>query len=587
MIAFACLLTVLSFTNLSPELIVEVAKGTESEFPQNYVPLSELDQLQIKQAYWARIGISNTYDGTFILQGGKPNLNKILFYSENRSLLQTGNNLEIVLDGRDTTFYLFYPFVDDKDSNLLSVSINEKSIFLENSKNESIGQYVFHSFLLFPLLVSIIFYLRTFTIVYLHYALYILSIICFFSYQYGILATYIPAVNKIPPIWIWLCGSVMSILYLLFTISFLDLKKTDPFSRKLILIAIWFTNFYTFLSISLYALGIDVQHSISYKIPFLSVQIILIFWFIGRTFGHPSNIKYYYLTSFFILFAIAISGQILSASRSATDYNHLYQVCLVAEVFVLTLGLSARVNATQKEKDIAQNRLIEQLKVNEELQNEYTEELENKVIRRTESLDLRNKENEMLLKEVHHRVKNNLQMITSMINMYNRRSDSEKVEEILVETRNKIKTMALIHEHLYSHENFSKVALNEYLGQLIKMIISSLHKGKNIDLRIAIDNVVSDIQTSISLGLILNELVTNSLKYALMDHPSPSLTVEIKEEQEMLLFKVEDNGQKATEVTKDGLGYTIIRSILDTMEGSIVQTPSNEGFKVEINLNDY
>ena len=248
---------------------------------------------------------------------------------------------------------------------------------------------------------------------------------------------------------------------------------------------------------------------------------------------------------------------------------------------------SARVNAIQREKDFAQTKLIEQLQVNDELQKEYTEELEDKVVQRTKSLDRRNRENEMLLKEVHHRVKNNLQMITSMINMYKRRSDSEEVEEVLVGTRNKIKSMALIHEHLYAHEDFSSVAIAEYLSRLVHMIIGSLHKGNQIGLTLDIDNVASDIQTSISLGLILNELVTNSLKYALKGHPNPLLAIEIKEKEGMLGFKISDNGQNAAVFTEDGLGYTIIRSILDNMDGHIIQKPSKEGYQVEITLKDY
>ena len=573
--------------NASLEANIRVAKGKETVIPTSFIALEELDQLAIKQSYWAKVKISNTQDGVYVLSGGKRNLNKINFYSTEGLLLGQGNNLEIRLNGNDTTYLLFYPFVDEKDSKLLSISIDEKTTFLEKEKSESIKQYIFQAFLLFPLLVSAVLYLRTRAVVYLHYVLYIFSIMCFFAYQYGILGTFFSAINNVPPIWIWLFGSLLSIFYLLFTISFLDLKNTDPFSRKLILIAIWFTNFYTVLSISLYAAGIDVQHSLLYKAPFLSGQVVLILWFIIRIFHHPSSIKYYYLTGFFILFAILISGQVLSTSRSASDYNHLFQIGLVAEVFILTLGLTARISAIRRDKDIAQNKLIEQLKVNEELQKEYTEELEDKLSKRTKSLDLRNKEYEMLLKEVHHRVKNNLQMIISMINMHKRRSDSDEVEEVLTGTRNKIKSMALIHEHLYSHEDFANVALDEYLTCLIEMIIDSLHKGNTINQRFKMENIVSDIQTSISVGLILNELVTNCIKYALSSHPEPALEVEIKERKSELIIKVQDNGRSAAKVLQDGLGYTIVKSILDNMSGSMVQKPSSEGYQVEIRLKDY
>ncbi len=575
---------------IQPEtgLNVGVSKGKEDNIPQFFLPLDSIAYLEINTSYWAKVDIHPTKTGRFILQGGNFNMKRISFFDEDGMFIKQGNHLEIALSANnEESYYLYYNFVDEKDKNLLSIAVASEANFLRRSHQILDNQMIFQSILLFPLMVAFFFSIFNQKKVYGYYALYILTIMLFFGYQYGLAGNIIDFINDVPPIWIWFFSFLITVFYLLFSSAFLDLKSQDRFSYKLVQIAIGFITFFFLVSVALYLLGIDVQRSIAYKAPFLIIEVFLIIWFVIRIFKHPYQIKVYYLSGFFILFVISISGQFLSASQSATDYNHLFQIGLVLEVFILALGLGARVNEIQKAEIKAKTALIDQLRINEKLQNEYAERLKQTVQERTLALTHRNNENELLLKEVHHRVKNNLQMITSMINMYCRRSDSEQVGEILSATKNKIKSMALIHEHLYSHEDFSNVRLNEYLIRLTNMLIDSLHKGKEINLKIEIEHLVSDIQTSISLGLILNELITNSLKYALGNHSDPVLCVVLKERNKCLLLIVSDNGKSAQQVSSDGLGYTIIKSILDNMDGELKQNKSQNGYEAEIKFRDY
>lgn len=571
----------------SPQLSISVSIGNEDLVPSTFTPLNELEHLVIRTSYWARVDIMSNPQGEYILQGGKSNLKKISFYNAKGEFIGTGNHIKISLNNEKSTYYLFYPFVDEKDGNLLSIALKDEIRFLKERSNERVSQLAFHSFLAFPLFVAIVLALRTRSSVYLYYALYILSIMCFFGYQYGVLGDLLPIVNIIPPMWIWLFSFLLTFFYLLFSISFLDLDKFDPFSAKLIRIANWYVFIFFLISLFLYLLRIDVQHSLAYKIPFWIIQVILIVWLMTRIFKHPSSIKMYYLTGFFILCAVSVSGQILSASQSVSNYNYLFQLGLIVEVFILALGLSARVDEMQNEKTKAQNDLIDQLKVNEELQLRYTDELEQKVMMRTEALSKRNEENEVLLKEVHHRVKNNLQMITSMLSMRERRTKSKDLSTYLTSTRNKIKSMALIHEHLYLTSDFSSINLSIYIDRLCEMIIGSLHKGNEIDLRVSIQDLSADIETAIPLGLMINELITNSIKYGIADVPKPILGIEITEKEGCLSLLIFDNGEGISSNNKEGLGFTIIRSIIENMDGSIQYKKEDSFFYVEVNLREY
>jgi PAS domain S-box-containing protein len=125
------------------------------------------------------------------------------------------------------------------------------------------------------------------------------------------------------------------------------------------------------------------------------------------------------------------------------------------------------------------------------------------------------KEKEILLREIHHRVKNNMQIISSLIGLASGNIKDKKYVDMFRESQNRINSMSLIHEKLYRSRNLAKIELNEYIWDLAKAIFQSRGvKTGTIVLTINIENVQLGIDQSIALGLIINELITNSLKYA-------------------------------------------------------------------------
>lgn len=155
-------------------------------------------------------------------------------------------------------------------------------------------------------------------------------------------------------------------------------------------------------------------------------------------------------------------------------------------------------------------------------------------------------EKEALLKEIHHRVKNNLQVISSILNMQSRSTASPEMLTAIQEGQSRVKAMALIHQKLYQTEKLSEIDFHEYAGELVTHLSSifSPQKGEGITPKIAATNIKLDIDIAIPLGLILNELISNAYKYAFEGSRHGEISVELKRvDGDKLQLDVADNGK--------------------------------------------
>lgn len=147
-------------------------------------------------------------------------------------------------------------------------------------------------------------------------------------------------------------------------------------------------------------------------------------------------------------------------------------------------------------------------------------ELESEIVERKqaeEQVKASLREKEVLLKEIHHRVKNNLQIISSLLNLQSKHISNEEAREKIKESQNRVKSMALIHEKLYQSKDLSGINFADYIKSLSGYLFSSFGVDSNIKLRTDVDNVLVNIDRAIPCGLIVNEIVSNSLKHAFPD----------------------------------------------------------------------
>ena len=184
------------------------------------------------------------------------------------------------------------------------------------------------------------------------------------------------------------------------------------------------------------------------------------------------------------------------------------------------------------------------------------------------------KEKEMLLKEIHHRVKNNLMIISSLLNLQSTYIKDENSKTIFMESQNRARSMALIHERLYQSTDLKNIDFGDYVKTLATDLYNTYVMDRNlIRMNIETDRLNLDIDTSIPLGLILNELVTNSLKHAFSPGQNGNIDVIFKKQDPNYILEVKDNGKglpKDMDYKSTGsLGLSLITSLSDQIDANL------------------
>jgi PAS domain S-box-containing protein len=197
-------------------------------------------------------------------------------------------------------------------------------------------------------------------------------------------------------------------------------------------------------------------------------------------------------------------------------------------------------------------------------------EKKNSELQLTKSL----KEKEVLLKEVHHRVKNNLQVISSILNLQSSYVKDENTLNILRESQNRVKSMSFIHESLYRSNDFSEVNFSEYINNLASNILHTFNQQENpVLLELDLGTYKLNLDQAIPTGLIVNELITNAMKYAFkgVDNPVLSITLNVMDDQVMI--RIEDNGiglpDNFSIQESDSLGLQLVTTLIEQLDGEM------------------
>ncbi len=205
------------------------------------------------------------------------------------------------------------------------------------------------------------------------------------------------------------------------------------------------------------------------------------------------------------------------------------------------------------------------------------------------------KKNEMLLKEIHHRIKNNLQVISSLLYLQSKDIKDKDVLEMFKESQNRVKSMALAHEKLYRSKDAGRVDTGEYIKDLADYLFQSYSiDSKVIRLNIKAENILLGIDVAIPCGFIINELITNSLKHAFPDGRKGELCIDFHSENNKFILVVGDNGigipEKLDFRNPETLGLRLVTSLVEQIRGNIELDRSNGAkFKIifkELNYNE-
>lgn len=198
-------------------------------------------------------------------------------------------------------------------------------------------------------------------------------------------------------------------------------------------------------------------------------------------------------------------------------------------------------------------------------------------------------EKEILLKEIHHRVKNNMQVISSILNLQSSYVQDENTLRILQESRNRIRSMAMIHESLYRRDDFSTIDFSGYIENLVYNLISSYTIGQKVKIEKDLKSVSIDLDQAIPCGLLVNEVITNALKYAWEPEENGTIFISLKKEGNFIIIEIADDGKGLPQdfelIKSDTLGLQLIITLVEQLDGEL-KVDITKGTKYLIKFED-
>ena len=196
---------------------------------------------------------------------------------------------------------------------------------------------------------------------------------------------------------------------------------------------------------------------------------------------------------------------------------------------------------------------------------------------------------DILLKETHHRVKNNMQVIHSLLNLQTHYAKNEEAVNVLKESQNRVKSMGIIHEKLYKSSDRSKIDFSDYVKSLTTDLLESYDVSDIIFPVIEIDDIKFNMETAVLCGLIINELISNSLKHAFPNNKTGEVRVSLKLIGNKYQLIVSDNGigfpEEIDFKNTESLGLQLVNNITGQLDGEI-DLDRSVGTKVTINFDD-
>ncbi len=199
------------------------------------------------------------------------------------------------------------------------------------------------------------------------------------------------------------------------------------------------------------------------------------------------------------------------------------------------------------------------------------------------------REKDFLLKEIHHRVKNNLQVISSLLKLQSREITDKSAQLALDEGRNRVRSMALIHQNLYQKDNLTGIKMRDYIKQLAQELIDTYRIDiTKVNLNLDIDDINLDVDSAIPIGLIINELMTNSMKYAFSNNSRGEISIALSQESGVLLLQVGDDGKgfDPNQNSSNTFGQRLISAFAERLRADYSLT-TDDGTQATFQIRDF
>ncbi|WP_419678254.1 7TM diverse intracellular signaling domain-containing protein [Aliarcobacter lanthieri] len=433
--------------------------------------------------------------------------------------------------------------------------LDDKYFYQKEIKHQLILSLFFGSMFVLAI-YNLFIYFFTRDISYLYYVLYIFGLILHHLIYVGFAKLYIFELNSIKYLIEFAALLVALPVYFLglFTKSFLQTIQYTKLNKIL-------NGFLVFIPLTVIFFLLTEEYD---KYRNSLTMLFLIFLMFVTVYASIKKNK----QAYFILFGwvVFLSSGLLMYLSSAGIYDvkihfsYLIEISFVVEAVIFSVALANRITNLQKEKNEANQKLILQ-------QKNETKRLSKEVDLRTKDLKIALNEKEILLKELNHRVKNNMQTIVSLIRLQSDEIEDEKLKAILTTTQNRIGAMGHLHELLYNQESIDFIDVYEYFEILIDEVKSSYDDSINIHFYI---QTKLKMEQAIYCGLIINELVTNSFKYAFLNKKG-NIYISLEKSNNILKLTIKDDGIGFDkENIEFSLGLTLVSTLaINQLKGEI------------------
>ncbi|MCH4824222.1 ATP-binding protein [Gramella lutea] len=205
----------------------------------------------------------------------------------------------------------------------------------------------------------------------------------------------------------------------------------------------------------------------------------------------------------------------------------------------------------------------------------------------TRIIRAKNSENELLLKEIHHRVKNNLEMVKSLIGLQSAQIEDPATKDAMIASQNRVQSMGIIHQKLYQGTNLGSIEMKDYFINLSEGILDTFNAEERVKIECAMDNLDLDVDTAVPIGLIVNELLTNALKYAFPKGQQGIINIRLEKDTEHnLKLQVSDNGVGKTAglvPRGTGFGTQLVQLLTRQLNGKMIER-NDEGTHIEFDF---
>ena len=506
-----------------------------------------------------------------IIELDNPLLEELIFYYPNNNFLKSGmlnineNRDEInpsfiinIDSNSKKTYYM--KIINNTTALQFSINIINEKEFIKKDKKKQFHIILFVGMILAFLVYALALYLYTKDFSYLFYALYIITLLFQQLTYVGFLPLYMPKeFTHVDNLIVVPKVGLLIITGVLFARSFLKTSLYIKIDRvyKIIIYAV--------------ILQILVLSSPFFYYPEITVLtglLFIVYNYYAAIYVYRNGNKQ---ARFFILgWSFLLVGYFVSIIDALGIYSIMYHfpslvlICTVFEALFLLLAFVDKLSVLQKEKNIADNRLLGELQKRNII-------IEEEVSNRTKMLN-------NLYKELHHRVKNNLQIILSIIRLQGEKFDEEILKEQFEKLENRIKAISKTHEILYLNDDIEKIDMYEYINSLCE------------DINISFDNSISilvnseekmPLREAVYVGIIINELVSNSIKHA---SRCSKIIINLHKIEDFFYLDISDDGlgYEIREISNKSLGLRLVKNLVrDQLSGEIEEKLLN---KCEYNI---